>query len=170
MERLNFAEFKAWEVVKVKIEGKAPMISMKLGAGMIDKNTMLIFGGMLAKEDGTTDGEDAEDAFFFDVNTQTVSEAPKMEQAIRMAPDEVKLINGKLYAVGEVNFEPILSIYNIAEKKWNHEAPKVIALAPPPWKTGVKFEEKKYVDDGNANDTHFVKVWNPSNDGKSFYW
>jgi hypothetical protein len=36
MERLNFAEFKAWEVVEVNIEGKAPMISMNLGAAMID--------------------------------------------------------------------------------------------------------------------------------------
>jgi len=39
-----------------------------------------------------------------------------MKREIRMDnTDEVKLINGKLYAIGEVDFEIMLSIYNVDE-------------------------------------------------------
>ena len=117
MERLNFAEFKQWEVVDVKCEGKTPLNSMWVGAGMINESQMLIFGGMLTeKAEGGEGAGDTEDAFFFDVNTHTFSDATPMKREIRMDnTDEVKLINGKLYAIGEVDFEIMLSIYNVDE-------------------------------------------------------
>ena len=48
---------------------------MFIGAAMINANQMLIFGGMMQDESG-----DTSEAYFFDVNTNTFSEALPMKR------------------------------------------------------------------------------------------
>lgn len=82
MERLNYAEMAQWEVVEVKNEGKAPMMTMQMGVGMINARDMLIFGGMAAGENGEN-GDAISDAFFFDVDSNTFVEAASLRDEER---------------------------------------------------------------------------------------
>ena len=78
MERLNYDEMGQWEVVETKNEGKAPMMTMQMGACMLNASDMLIFGGMAAGENGENNGDVLSDAFFFNTNTNTFSEAASL--------------------------------------------------------------------------------------------
>ena len=72
---------------------------MQLGVGMINARDMLIFGGMAAEENGGN-GDALSDAFFFDVDSHTFIEAASLRDPERFErTDEVKIINGKLYAI-----------------------------------------------------------------------